>query len=183
MGIGEVKRAVFLDRDGVLNEAILRDGKPYAPASVQELRLTEGAAEKAKALKELGYLLLVVTNQPDVGRGKQTIEALEEINKVLRSNLPIDDIFMCLHGGDLECDCRKPKPGLLLQGMEKYGLDRDACFMVGDRWRDIDAGAAAGVRTIFIDYHYREQGPAAPPTATVGSFHEAADFILGQEKP
>ncbi|MFN0105243.1 MAG: D-glycero-alpha-D-manno-heptose-1,7-bisphosphate 7-phosphatase [Bryobacteraceae bacterium] len=180
MGDGTLRRAVFLDRDGVLNEAVVRDGKPYPPAKAEEVRLVAGAAEALARLKALGFLLLVATNQPDVARGTQTTAELDAINALLREALPLDDFFTCPHSGD-GCDCRKPKPGLLLQGAERYGLALTDCYMIGDRWRDIDAAAAAGVPGVWIDYGYRERGPSAVPPARVKSLSEAVDWIVSRE--
>lgn len=180
MGVGTIKRAVFLDRDGVLNEAVVRDGKPYPPATAAEVRLVEGALKALRRLKEMGFLLLVTTNQPDVARGTLAEAALAEINAVLRASLPLDDIFCCIHTGD-GCECRKPKPGLLLEGAARYGLSLKDCYMIGDRWRDMDAAAAAGVRGVWIDYGYQEREPSAPPAARVKSTTEAVDWIAEQE--
>jgi D-glycero-D-manno-heptose 1,7-bisphosphate phosphatase len=180
VGVGTVRRAVFLDRDGVLNVAVVREGKPYPPASASEVALVEGAAEVLQRLKDLGFLLLVATNQPDVARGTQTEAELEAIHGVLRSSLPVDDIFVCPHTGD-GCGCRKPKPGLLLEGMARYGLDPALCYMIGDRWRDMDAAEAAGVRGVWIDCGYLERGPENPPAARVKSLREAVDWIVRQE--
>jgi len=181
VGVGTVNRAVFLDRDGVLNEAVVRDGKPYPPATAAEVRLTEGAAESLARLKALGFLLLVVTNQPDVARGTQTAAEIEGINEVLRAALPLDGIFMCLHDGPDRCDCRKPKPGLLHQGAAVHSLDLAGCYLIGDRWRDIDAAGAAGVPGIWIDYGYAERGPTEPAAARVKNLREAVDWIVDQE--
>ena len=181
MGVRTVRRAIFLDRDGVLNEAVLRNGKPYPPASAAEVRLVEGAAEGMARLKELGYLLLVATNQPDVARGTQTMEELGAINHVLEAALPLDAILICPHDNSDECPCRKPKPGLLLFGAEKFELSLPDCYMIGDRWRDMDAAAAAGVAGVWIDYGYRERAPAVPPALTVKSLREAVDWIVNQE--
>ena len=180
MGVGTVRRAVFLDRDGVLNEAVVREGQPYPPSTAAEVQLVHGAAEGLQRLKQIGFLLLVVTNQPDVARGTQTIAEVEAINDVLRAALPLDDFFMCLHTGD-GCDCRKPKPGLLLQGAERYGLSLQDCYVIGDRWRDMDAAAAAGVPGVWIDYGYHERGPTTAPAVQVKNVREAVDWIVNQE--
>ena len=136
--------AVFLDRDGVLNRAIVRDGKPYPPASLAELEIVEGAAGCLERLKNLGFLLLVVTNQPDVSRGTQSIEAIQAMHETMRQTLPLDDFLVCPHDDRDACQCRKPLPGLFLEAQARYGIDLAGSFMVGDRWRDIDAGRAAG---------------------------------------
>jgi D-glycero-D-manno-heptose 1,7-bisphosphate phosphatase len=181
MGIGRAVTlsAVFLDRDGVLNEAIVRDGKPYPPASAAELKIIPDAAASLARLKASGLPLIVVTNQPDVARGTQTMAAIDEINDLLRRALPIDDFLTCAHDDRDQCACRKPKPGLILEGAARHGADPARSFMVGDRWRDIEAGKSAGCRTIWIDRGYRERRPEAPD-ARVGSLAEAVEWILGQ---
>jgi len=185
MGIRPLRRAVFLDRDGVLNEAVVRDGKPYPPATAEEMRVAADAQQALQRLKELGLALIVVTNQPDVRRGAQSREAVEEIHRLLASVLPVDDFLTCFHDDRDGCSCRKPKPGLILEGAERHGVDPLRSFLVGDRWRDIEAGQAAGCRTVWIDRGYRERGPAAAPDARVGSLGEAAAWIakeIGAEK-
>jgi D-glycero-D-manno-heptose 1,7-bisphosphate phosphatase len=172
------KRAVFLDRDGVLNGAIVRDGKPYPPDNIQELQILPGVKDALARLKRSGFLLLVVTNQPDVARGTQRRETVEEMNALLKSELPVDEFRVCYHDDKENCACRKPKPGLLLEAAMEHGIDLGASFMIGDRWRDIDAGAAAGCRTIWIDRAYREKGPTAAPDARVRNLSEAADWII-----
>jgi D-glycero-D-manno-heptose 1,7-bisphosphate phosphatase len=171
-------RAVFLDRDGVLNRAIVRDGKPYPPASLAELEIVEGAADGLARLKGLGFLLLVVTNQPDVARGTQSLDAIQAMHDCMRQTLPLDDFLICPHDDADRCQCRKPAPGLIIEAHQRYGVDLSRSFMVGDRWRDIDAGQAAGCRTVFIDQGYRERGPSVPPDARVGSLLEAVDWIV-----
>ncbi len=171
-------RAVFLDRDGVLNLALVRDGKPYSPADLEELELAPGAAKALGELKAQGFKLLVVTNQPDVAKGKTTRTTVEEINRKMASELPVDEIFVCYHKDGDGCDCRKPKPGMILEGARKYNVDLAESFMVGDRWRDVEAGQNAGCRTIFIDGGYEERQPARPADARVHSLKEAADWIL-----
>jgi D-glycero-D-manno-heptose 1,7-bisphosphate phosphatase len=173
--IGNASRAVFLDRDGVLNEVVVREGKPYPPASVAEMTIAPDVAPALERLKAAGYRLVVVTNQPDVARGQQTREAVEAINAALAACLPVDEFRVCYHDDRDECSCRKPKPGLLRQA-PLHDLERSV--MVGDRWRDIEAGQRAGVRaTILIDRGYAE-GCTVEPNARVGSLGEAADLIL-----
>ena len=177
MGVGALK-AVFLDRDGVLNQAILRDGKPHPPASIEELRILPDVPQALASLKAHGFLLLVVTNQPDVARGSQQRQVVEAIHASLAAALPIDDFFVCYHDDQDGCDCRKPKPGLLLQAAARYGLVLPDCYLIGDRWRDIDAGHRAGCPAIWIDNGYRERGPSRPPAARVVSCSEAVLWIL-----
>lgn len=176
MGVGAL-RAVFLDRDGVLNRAVVRQGKPYPPAGLDELEIVPDVPEALAILKAEGFLLLVVTNQPDVARGTQQRSVVESIHEALRAELPIDDFFVCYHDDGDNCACRKPKPGLLLQAAEKYGLDLRSCYLIGDRWRDIEAGHAVGCNTIWIDRGYSERGPSHPPAELVRSCLEAARWI------
>jgi D-glycero-D-manno-heptose 1,7-bisphosphate phosphatase len=171
-------KAVFLDRDGVLNRAIMRGGKPYAAANLHELEIPPDVPEALAALKRCGFLLLVITNQPDVARGTQQRAIVESINERLRALLPIDDFFVCYHDDSDGCRCRKPKPGLLLQAAVKYRLDLTACYLIGDRWRDIEAGQAAGCATAWIDHSYAERGPSKPATVRTLSFGDAAQWIL-----
>jgi D-glycero-D-manno-heptose 1,7-bisphosphate phosphatase len=172
---------VFLDRDGVLNEAVIRDGKPYPPPSIDDLRITDGAAVGLARLKESGFLLLVVTNQPDVARGTQTMATIDKMHRAIAERLPVDEFLVCAHDDRDQCSCRKPAPGLLLEGASRHHVDLSRSFMIGDRWRDIDAGRAAGCRTVFIDYGYRERGPSVEPDARVKSLPAAVDWIMGQE--
>ena len=173
-------RAIFLDRDGVLNKAEVRNGKPYPPASASDLEILPDVLGSLTDLKRAGYLLLVATNQPDVGNGIQTREAVEAIHARLMNELPLDDIFVCYHADSDKCSCRKPTPGLLEQAVNRYGLSLAFCYMVGDRWRDVDAGHGAGCQTILIDYGYSERSPMKEPAARVTSLREAADWILRQ---
>jgi len=179
MGIGAVK-AVFFDRDGVLNEASIRDGLPYPPNGLEELQIVPDAADSLARLKAAGFLLIVVTNQPDVAKGKQSRQGVEAIHAVLRRELPLDEILTCWHDDADHCSCRKPKPGLLLEAAGRWGIRLRESFLVGDRWRDIDAGAAAGCRTVLIDRHYRERAPDHPPDFQGVSLAEATQWILAQ---
>ena len=186
MGIGSLagreRRAVFLDRDGVLNRAIVRDGKPYPPGNVEELEILPGVRDSLNQLRGLGFVLVVVTNQPDIARGSQSLAQVEAIHARLRQELPLDDVLMCAHDEGDGCHCRKPRPGMLEQAAACFGLDLRASYLIGDRWRDIDAGHAAGCTTILIDYRYRERPPAKEPSARVGSLAEAAAWIVAAEQ-
>jgi D-sedoheptulose 7-phosphate isomerase len=175
---GQLRPAVFLDRDGVINRTVVRDGKPFPPSGMKELELLPDVASSLHDLKAHGFALFVITNQPDVSRGTQTRDAVEAIHRELASSLPIDDIFVCYHDDADHCACRKPNPGMLLEAQRKHNIDLSRSFVIGDRWRDIDAGHAAGCKTVLIDYGYRERKPARPPEATVRSLREAADWIL-----
>jgi len=170
-------RAVFLDRDGVLNAAIERDGRPHPPASVEQLVILPGVAGALADLKRAGFLLVVVTNQPDVARGTTTRAAVEAIHNALRAALPLDAISSCFHDDADRCACRKPAPGLLLEAAAARDVNLSRSFMVGDRWRDVEAGAAAGCRTVFVDHAWREKRPERYD-AKVSSLAEAAAWIL-----
>jgi D-sedoheptulose 7-phosphate isomerase len=174
----EKRRAVFLDRDGVINRAVVRERKPYPPETADKLDLLPGVAGALQNLRQAGYLLIVVTNQPDVGRGTQSREILDAMHRSLSERLSLDDIFVCCHTDEDRCSCRKPLPGMLLEAAAKYNVDLPASFMVGDRWRDIEAGYNAGCRTILIDYGYSEKSPDYPPDVCVDSLREAAEWIL-----
>jgi D-glycero-D-manno-heptose 1,7-bisphosphate phosphatase len=172
-------RAVFLDRDGVINRALERDGLPYSPASLGEFEILPGVAAACARLKRAGYLLVVATNQPEVGRGTLKKEMVEKIHAEMCRLLPIDRVEVCYHPGKelSDCDCRKPKPGMLLRAERALGIDLSQSWMVGDRWRDVDCGHAAGCRTIFIDRGYAEE-LRQKPHFSAGNLAEAADIIL-----
>jgi len=176
--VSALRRAVFLDRDGVLNEAVVRDGKPYSPAGLHELAIPADVPDALRALREAGFALIVITNQPDVARGVQPRTVVEEINAALRAQLPLDDIFVCYHDDRDGCSCRKPQPGLLLQAAAEYRIDLARSFMVGDRWRDVEAGRRAGCFTVRLERHYRDAGPESPPHYIARSFLDAASWIL-----
>ena len=172
-------RAVFLDRDGVINATVVRDGKPYPPASVDVLEIIPDVPQALADLRAAGFTLVVVTNQPDVARGKTPRATIDAIHDHLRSKLPLDAIYACFHDDADHCNCRKPKPGMLVDAARDMDLDLPSSFMVGDRWRDIDAGIAAGCHTIWINQHYAERVPTRFDVE-VGSLTEAAGFILGR---
>ena len=174
-----MRRAVFLDRDGVINRAIVRHGKPYPPASLDELEILPGVHEALQKLHDANYLLVVVTNQPDVARGTSKREDIELMNAFLLSELPIDDFKTCYHDSGDKCNCRKPQPGALFEAAQEHNIDLSKSFMIGDRWRDIEAGASAGCKTFFINYQYEEQKPDAP-NFIVASLLEAKEIILGE---
>ena len=172
-------RAVFLDRDGVINRVVLREGRPHPPSSVEDVSYLPGAAEAMQALRKAGFRLIVVTNQPDVGTGAQRREVVEAIHDELRRRFPIDDVRVCYHVDQDGCACRKPKPGMLLDAARAFSLDLGRSVMVGDRWRDIEAGRAAGCRTILVRGGYAEREPRRPD-AVVHSLAEASELILSK---
>ena len=172
---------MFLDRDGVINRAIIRDGLPYPPNSLDELEILPGVSEALHILKEGGFLLIVVTNQPDVGRGIQKKQNVENMHAFLLDQLPLDVIYVCWHAQDGECDCRKPLPGLLFQAEHDWHIDLKKSFIIGDRWRDINAGFAAGCKTVFIDYQY-DESLKYQPDYTAKSIIDASEQIIKQSK-
>ena len=180
MGVALI-RAVFLDRDGVINQSIVRDGRPYPPHTVEETIIVGNAGRDLARLKQHGLFLVVVTNQPDVRRGTVDRRSVENIHAFLQAHLPIDAFFACYHDDADACDCRKPLPGLLLQAAKTHDLDVKNSYLIGDRWRDIDAGAGAGCRTVLIDYHYKERSSNNLPDVSVSRLSEAVDWILKQE--
>ena len=177
---GAAASAVFLDRDGVINRAVVRDGKPYPPASLAEFELLPGVGEACAQLKAAGFLLVVATNQPDVGRGTQRREDVEAMHARMCALLPIDRVEVCYDPGQGHpSEFRKPAPGMLLRAARELDIDLARSWMVGDRWRDIDCGAAAGCRTVFIDYGYDEKLRAIPDFRA-RDLGEAATLILAR---
>lgn len=174
-------RAVFLDRDGVINANVERDGRPVAPTTLAEFRLLPGVADAVNRLKSSGFSIIVVTNQPDIATGRTSRETLDAMHAQLCGLMPIDDIRVCSHIDADNCHCRKPKPGLLLDAATEHGIDLARSYMVGDRWRDTEAGRAAGCLTIFVDYGYVQDGPHNPHKV-VRSLPEAVSFILDREQ-
>jgi D-glycero-D-manno-heptose 1,7-bisphosphate phosphatase len=182
MGEHQVTRAaVFLDRDGVLNQPVVRDGRPSPPATLEEFKLYAGAAKGCAQLKQAGFFLVVVTNQPDVGRGTQSRELVEAMHGKLREAVPfLDAIEICYHAGSSHgqpCDCRKPKPGMLLRAAANHAIDLGRSFFIGDRWRDVDCAHAAGCCSVFIDHGYSEP-LRQQPEFTVATFGEAVAVVL-----
>jgi D-glycero-D-manno-heptose 1,7-bisphosphate phosphatase len=179
MGVGRLsgRPAVFLDRDGVLNESFAgADGVPRPPAGLAEFVLVDGAAEACRSLGALGFLRIVVTNQPDVARRAQRREVVEEIHQRLRDSVQVDDIRVCYHDDDDLCDCRKPKPGLLVSAAHDWEIDLAASYMIGDRWRDIEAGQQAGCATILVCTRHA-QPLTVEPTVRVDSLAGAVEWV------
>lgn len=174
-----LKRALFLDRDGVINKAIIKNGKSYPPSSLEELVILDGVKEALILSKEMGFYNIVVTNQPDIATGKTTKDVVNEINSFLLSRLRIDDIFLCPHIDADSCLCRKPKPGMFYEAQKKWGIDLKKSFLIGDRWRDIEAGQDVKNECYFIDYGYDERRPQ-PPFKVVSSLLEAVHDIETQ---
>lgn len=173
----KLRPAIFLDRDGVLNQAIVKNGKPYAPRQLQDFHIFSEAAKVINLFKQVGFLVVVVTNQPDVGNGFVAKSVVESMHIQLSESLVLDSIKVCYHAQNEGCSCRKPKPGMLLEAAQELGIDLSQSTIVGDRSSDILAGQAAGCRTILIDYAYAE--PCVKADLTVDSLQAAASAILG----
>jgi D-glycero-D-manno-heptose 1,7-bisphosphate phosphatase len=171
------RRAVFLDRDGVINRALVRGGRPYPPDALEQFELLPGVVEAVASLRAAGFLVVVATNQPDVASGRQRREVVEAMHERIRRFVPVDAIKVCYHGEADGCCCRKPRPGMILEAAEEHSVDLARSFMVGDRWRDVGAGRAARCGTILVGDGYGEIFPD-PPDASVRSLREAADLIL-----
>jgi D-glycero-D-manno-heptose 1,7-bisphosphate phosphatase len=169
-----LQRAVFLDRDGVINHNEVRDGRPHGPQTLEQFIILPSVNEAIAAFRDAGYLVIVATNQPSISR-----DVVEAMHAVLRSNLALDDIKVCYHAAADGCMCRKPKPGLLLEAAREHNIALEQSWMIGDRWRDVEAGRAAGCRTIFIDYGYQGEPRPRAPNVVVGSLLAAVPFVTG----
>lgn len=181
LNLGRMVKAVFLDRDGVLNNALVRDGKPFSPMSIAEVIVPPDVPDALARLHRAGFRLVMVTNQPDIARGLQSREKVYEINNYLKDLLHIDAAEVCEHDDADGCDCRKPKPGMLLRAAARDGIALAESFMVGDRWRDIEAGRRAGCRTVLIGDGY-DEGLKSPPDAAFTTLDDAASWILAQTR-
>jgi D-glycero-D-manno-heptose 1,7-bisphosphate phosphatase len=172
-------RAVFLDRDGVINRALERDEKPYPPRCLAEFEIYPEVSAACAKLKAAGFVLVVATNQPDVGRGTLDQAIVEKIHAHMTAALPIDRVEVCYDAGQgrSDSDCRKPKPGMLLRAARELNINLARSWMVGDRWRDVDCGHAAGCKTIFVDRGYAEE-LRQKPNFTVKNLAEAVEIIL-----
>jgi D-glycero-D-manno-heptose 1,7-bisphosphate phosphatase len=180
----KLNKAVFLDRDGVINRPIVAEGKPYPPRTVADFEILPGVAQACADLKRAGYLLVVVTNQPDVGRGILAKEIVESIHYTMVGQLPIDRVEVCYHAGaeyGETCDCRKPNPGMLINAATELNIDLARSFMVGDRWRDIDCGQRAGCKTVFIDLGY-DEALREQPDFRAANLGKAVEWILDGAK-
>lgn len=171
-----MKKAVFLDRDGVLNRTIFRDGKPRAPYTLEDFSLLDGVPEGIRLLRENQFDLIVVTNQPDVARGWVSREAVDAVNDKLRELIQVDDIKICFHDSKENCSCRKPRPGMLLEAARERDIDLKKSFMIGDRHSDVEAGIAAGCRTILIGEG--DHSANVSPDFQFNSLLEAAQLII-----
>ena len=170
--------AVFLDRDGVLSIPSVRNNKTYAPREFKDFKLYPGVKKCISRLRKAGYKLIVVTNQPDIGNKLMKESELKKMHQKIYKDLLIDEIFVCVHKQDDQCDCRKPRPGMLYSAIKKYSIDINNSFLIGDRSSDIEAASKVKCKSIFIDREYKEKYPSTQKL-TVNSLNEAVDYILG----
>lgn len=152
-----MEKALFLDRDGVINKVLLKNGEPFSPRTFEEFEVLPKVKESLNQLKKRGFINIVVTNQPDIPRGLIRIEELNKIHAFIKENLPVDDIMVCPHDNADNCQCRKPKLGMLFEAESKWNIDLRESFLIGDTWKDITAGKSAGCRTILIDMPYNQE--------------------------
>lgn len=179
MGIFKMNRAVFLDRDGVINKAIIKDEKAYSPRTLSEFKISKNIAEDIARIKRAGYLVIVITNQPDIARGTVKKSEVDKMSEAIRAKLDVDEILVCPHDDGDDCDCRKPRPGLILRAVSQYKIDLEKSFLVGDGWKDMGAAQAAGCRGILINAVYNQ---GIDCFKRVRNFHEAVDAILKEKE-
>jgi D-glycero-D-manno-heptose 1,7-bisphosphate phosphatase len=175
--VREARSAVFLDRDGVLNRVQVRDGVTRPPPCLEEFEFLPRVAEASRRLTDAGFALVVVTNQPDVARGIQTWDRVEDMNDRVRGELPVLDVMTCYHDDADRCTCRKPRPGMLLEASRRWSLDLSSSFMVGDRWSDVEAGQAAGCVSVLIETAHSGRERCSPDYGAA-DLYAAADWIL-----
>jgi D-glycero-D-manno-heptose 1,7-bisphosphate phosphatase len=176
-----MSKAVFLDRDGVLNRVIVRNGKPHSPNHLGDFKIISGTREGLTKLKNAGYLLIVATNQPNVARQLQPQSVVEIMHEKLKATLPLDDIRVCYHDDHHRCECRKPLPGLLLSAAKDWGIRLSESYMIGDRWKDVEAGRRAGCKSVLLKRPYNEREPKTADYYAA-SVLEAAEQILGSQE-
>ena len=169
------EKAVFLDRDGVINEIVWREGRPESPRNLEEFILNEETQQVVRKLKDHGFKIIVVSNQPDLARGKISQDVLDLMTERIRKEIPIDDFYICPHDDYHRCSCRKPKPGMLMKAALEWNIDVSCSFIIGDTWKDMEAGKVAGCKTILLSTLYNRNIQC---DFSVGSLKEAADVII-----
>lgn len=150
------KKAVFFDRDGVLNHLVQRNNSYYSPQKFEDFKMFDDAKEIISKVKQLGYLAIVISNQPDITRNKLDQKELDKMTDILFKHLEVDDVFYCIHDDHNDTGCRKPKRGLFLLAQKKYNINFDDSIMVGDTWKDVEAAKNAGIKMYLIDKHYNQ---------------------------
>lgn len=149
-------KAIFLDRDGVINKIVKRDEKISSPQNLKEFEILPDASKSLGAFKKMGFLNIIITNQPDINRNLLKIEDLQKMHEYIIEKLPVDDIAFCPHVNEDNCPCRKPEPGLIFRSADKWSIDLAKSYMVGDSWKDILAGKAAGCKTFLLRKEYNK---------------------------
>lgn len=168
------QKTIFLDRDGVINKIVFREGRPTSPRHIDEFEIVAGVEESLKRLHAAGFMLFVVTNQPELARGLLTAESLRLMTERIMRTLIVDDVRVCPHDGHDGCSCRKPQPGMLVQLARDYDLALEESYIVGDTWKDTWAGRSAGCRSIILDRWYNRDDPA---DTRVPNLSTAVDLI------
>jgi D-glycero-D-manno-heptose 1,7-bisphosphate phosphatase len=174
-----MRRAVFFDRDGVLNQAVVREGRAYAPVAVQDFVILPEAVESVSQIRRAGFLAIVVTNQPEIARGELSWETLHRMHHHLQTTVGVDAIYVCPHDPSAGCSCHKPQPGLLLTAAQEWHVELSTSFLIGDRWRDVQAGQAAGCSTVLIERSYSGNAQADCRAPDLGS---AIRYILTPDR-
>src|SRR6266508_1821411 len=174
-----MRRAVFLDRDGVLAEAVVRDGRALAPLSLDEFSIVADAGEQVARLRQAGFLCILFTNQPELARGLLAPETLEAMHQRLQAEVELDDLYVCPHTPDDGCECHKPKIGMLRAAAERWDVSLADSYVIGDRWRDIGASHAAGCYSVLVERAYSACDNA---DARVSTLAQAVDVVLERER-
>lgn len=175
-----MKRAIFFDRDGVINKAIVEEGRPFSPRTFEEFELVDNIGDLLELCRKEGFLNIIITNQPDISRGLIDENSLRKMHKFIKKNMSVDDILVCPHTDTDNCYCRKPKPGMLLAAADKWNIDLNGSFLIGDQWKDMEAGRNAGCTTILIDCHYNK---GVDSDFRIGDLSSAIEiFLKSQEK-
>jgi D-glycero-D-manno-heptose 1,7-bisphosphate phosphatase len=172
-----MNRAVFIDRDGIINKAIVVNRKPFSPVDIYEFKILPKAKKALKTFKKLNLMNIIITNQPDIKTGKQLSKDLDKIHNWMMINLDIDEILVCKHDDNDNCNCRKPKTGMIEQAVEKYQINISQSYLIGDRWKDIQCGQKAGCKeNFFVNYNYNETRPKMP-YIVVKSLYECSQYL------
>jgi D-glycero-D-manno-heptose 1,7-bisphosphate phosphatase len=174
-----MRPGVLLDRDGVLNRVVLREGRGVSPRCFAEFELLPGVGAAVESLREAGLPVVVITNQPDISRGVLKPAELVRMHEHLQARVPLDHIYTCIHDDADRCGCRKPRPGLLLRAAAEFQLDLERSWMVGDSWKDVEAARAAGCRMIFVAGPHADVGTSTPQRV-VASLPDAVEIILNE---
>jgi len=174
-----VKRAVFLDRDGVLNEVVMRGGKACSPCSFSEFKLIDNIEDCIRRARDEGFVIIVVTNQPDIARGKMAQDELDKMNERIRASFPVDEIVVCPHDDADGCHCRKPKPGMLVDAAQRFDIELTASFLIGDSWKDMGAAKGAPCCGILIDASYNQDTDCDKRVPTL---KQAIDYVLSKKE-